>query len=669
MAFDVFSQLQGPQIDIDLFSKSTTAGINAGNASPTAVTAGIQGALKGVQQGQQIYENYQDAQIKQNQIEQLPVQNEMDQAQLENQKAIASINQNKARLDAATQALQLQKEAAVLQAQATSAETQLQDVNAIKKVQEQLSVNPTQALADIRNPAVAGTLMRNPDAAAQIFAGLNSSGIPKEQYKDIAAAVDGAARRKLALEEAARLQVAQAAAKEKNKTNYENATLALAPELSKAQAVGDGTVDPEKLSIRSNSRINREKLGLGGKVGIRSAAEATKEEGFSLIYDGKIVGEYDTQAQAEKAQRNLDLYKSFNAATPTAKVQETKKEEVKPTAAPAVLTSAPAPTPSSNKSDAIAAKVKERFDGARASAAAKGADAEFQDLSNRGKTFVAPVPTQKLVDESQATPVPPTQPAVTRKLNSDQQAKLDSMFEGTIGGLGDPNQPTNKIRKALVSNDGTIPNPELNARVTELIGSPTKVNLSSNPKTYAAQIKRVNSIPELKGYHPIIKGMVAIESGGNPNAYNKKSKAAGLMQLTPVAQAENSVIDPYDPAENIAGGANHFKNRIKEIDKAITKASASQGIPIKPDLRFSLLAFNGGQKYVLDGIKRGYTTYPEMVQYIKSVKSPEAAAENLAYPDKVLSATLQFMEGGNLADDNTMKQLIIAGIVDPFVLA
>lgn len=85
-SFDYFSQPQGPVVPISLFGDAATAGINAGNALPTKLTAAIQGGIKGYQQGQQIEATAQQNTLRANEIEQIPVQNEIRQQQLENVK-------------------------------------------------------------------------------------------------------------------------------------------------------------------------------------------------------------------------------------------------------------------------------------------------------------------------------------------------------------------------------------------------------------------------------------------------------------------------------------------------------------------------------------------------------------------------------------------------------
>lgn len=68
---------------------------------------------------------------------------------------------------------------------------------------------------------------------------------------------------------------------------------------------------------------------------------------------------------------------------------------------------------------------------------------------------------------------------------------------------------------------------------------------------------------------------IHIESRGQKDAYDEVSDAYGLLQLTPVAQQQYSVIDPLDPWDNIEGGV-HMISDLHEIyeDKPVYVAAA-----------------------------------------------------------------------------------------------
>jgi soluble lytic murein transglycosylase-like protein len=75
----------------------------------------------------------------------------------------------------------------------------------------------------------------------------------------------------------------------------------------------------------------------------------------------------------------------------------------------------------------------------------------------------------------------------------------------------------------------------------------------------------------------LLRAVVEAESGGNPAA-TSSAGAAGLMQLMPGTAASLGVTDPYDPVQNLYGGARYLKGLINRFG----------------DLRLALAAYNSG---------------------------------------------------------------------------
>jgi soluble lytic murein transglycosylase-like protein len=100
---------------------------------------------------------------------------------------------------------------------------------------------------------------------------------------------------------------------------------------------------------------------------------------------------------------------------------------------------------------------------------------------------------------------------------------------------------------------------------------------------------KTNNIP-----NHILKGLVATESGYNPNAVSS-AKAKGLTQLMPFTATELNVTDPFNPEQNVDAGARYLK-RMYNIFK---KEKGDER------WRFALGAYNAGagniikaQKYI-----------------------------------------------------------------------
>lgn len=85
----------------------------------------------------------------------------------------------------------------------------------------------------------------------------------------------------------------------------------------------------------------------------------------------------------------------------------------------------------------------------------------------------------------------------------------------------------------------------------------------------------------------ILKAMAKTESDFNPNAVSHAG-AIGIMQLMPATARELGVTDPYDPQQNIMGGAKYIAAQIKAF------SAYSNG------LELAIAAYNAGGKAVRD---------------------------------------------------------------------
>ena len=72
----------------------------------------------------------------------------------------------------------------------------------------------------------------------------------------------------------------------------------------------------------------------------------------------------------------------------------------------------------------------------------------------------------------------------------------------------------------------------------------------------------------------LLKAMAKAESNFNPNAVSSCG-AQGIMQLMPATSAALGVTDPFDPEQNIMGGAKYISDKIKKYDGDITLALAA----------------------------------------------------------------------------------------------
>lgn len=100
----------------------------------------------------------------------------------------------------------------------------------------------------------------------------------------------------------------------------------------------------------------------------------------------------------------------------------------------------------------------------------------------------------------------------------------------------------------------------------------------------------------------LLHAVIAVESGFDPRAVSRKG-AMGLMQLMPDTARRFNVADPFDPRQNLTGGATYLKWLLEKFGD---------------DVSLALAAYNAGENAV---IRAGYQIpqYDETRAYVPRV--------------------------------------------------
>ena len=121
-----------------------------------------------------------------------------------------------------------------------------------------------------------------------------------------------------------------------------------------------------------------------------------------------------------------------------------------------------------------------------------------------------------------------------------------------------------------------------------------------NTRSFSREIQSAaafNSVEE-----SLIRAIIHAESAYQPDARSPKG-AQGLMQLMPATAADLHVSNPFDPAENIDGGARYLSRLLAEF---------------KGDLELAAAAYNAGPQAVYK--YGGVPPYDETQEYVRRVR-------------------------------------------------
>lgn len=140
------------------------------------------------------------------------------------------------------------------------------------------------------------------------------------------------------------------------------------------------------------------------------------------------------------------------------------------------------------------------------------------------------------------------------------------------------------------------------------------VSLAAPERDYSNYVIKAATKYEIEP--ELIHAVIKTESNGNQRAVSKKG-AIGLMQLMPSTAMDMDVNNPFNPEENIEGGARYLRYLIERFNG---------------DLTLALAAYNAGPKTV-----EKYGNVPpisETRQYVKKVFSLYNGKKSYAVSDQ-----------------------------------
>lgn len=147
-------------------------------------------------------------------------------------------------------------------------------------------------------------------------------------------------------------------------------------------------------------------------------------------------------------------------------------------------------------------------------------------------------------------------------------------------------------------------------RYAGMVRVPYRVSAYKSVKTFsgypAASDRYAPLVEKMAREHSVdcalLQAMIAAESGFDPYAVSPKG-AIGLMQLMPETARRYGVRNPYDPADNIRGGAKYLRDLMRKFNN---------------DLSLTLAAYNAGEDAIVQYGNR-IPPYRETLQYVPRV--------------------------------------------------
>lgn len=174
-------------------------------------------------------------------------------------------------------------------------------------------------------------------------------------------------------------------------------------------------------------------------------------------------------------------------------------------------------------------------------------------------------------------------------LAPDWSPRLDSAKTAVVAGRGGLMRVSDKSREIARRLDRTgyysrlsraykgYPHLRSKPAVASAAGAGSVGVSFENRRLYRSQLRKIAGAHRLAP--ELLDAIIVVESGYHPDAVSPKG-AMGLMQLMPDTAKRFEVEDPFDPAENMRGGARYLRWLMDRFDG---------------ELKLALAAYNAGE--------------------------------------------------------------------------